>query len=420
MRWTRRVFSHPAFTGISRRRLHLLRAELHPAWLAQREGRLHARRGGNRRRAAGAGRPPVLRFADRLLLTLAHLRLGLPHEALAAASAVDRSTVTRAIGQIRPLLAGRGCALPGGIRLRTLADVFAYAAAEGVTLRLDATEIRVRRPRAGRGRPQGLRVRQAQAEHHHIKTTLAADEHGATLWCGSTRPGRMHDTTAARVEGIDALLRAYPQVKVLVDAGYQGLAKDHPEQVTAPPLKLRPGALPARQAQWEAERKAQSSQRIPVEHAIAEHKWWRVLQRFTGRRELLPETIAAVAGIVSDRAITWYVALPPSPSLPDTKPQVSHVTAWCHCKSSWLTLMSSQLIECATTSQLWHQLMPYHEAPRGTMRIPAARRRNEKTAGGGSTCGSGPPRRGAGAGRLTLHTVGDALSRNRSTARTRR
>jgi hypothetical protein len=92
---------------------------------------------------------------------------------------------------------------------------------------------------------------------------------------------------------------------VLIDAGYQGLAKDHPEQVTAPPLKLRPGASPARQAQWAAERKAQSSQRIPVEHAIAEHKWWRVLQRFTGRRELLPETIAAVAGIVSDRAITW-------------------------------------------------------------------------------------------------------------------
>ena len=54
-----------------------------------------------------------------------------------------------------------------------------------------------------------------------------------------------------------------------------------------------------------AERKAQSSQRIPVEHAIAEHKWWRVLQRFTGRRELLPDTINAIAGIVSHRAITW-------------------------------------------------------------------------------------------------------------------
>ena len=34
-------------------------------------------------------------------------------------------------------------------------------------------------------------------------------------------------------------------------------------------------------------------------------KWWRQLQRFTGRREVLPETIAAVAGLVSDRMITW-------------------------------------------------------------------------------------------------------------------
>lgn len=33
-----------------------------------------------------------------------------------------------------------------GLRLRTLEDVFAYAQAEGVQLRLDATEVQVRRP----------------------------------------------------------------------------------------------------------------------------------------------------------------------------------------------------------------------------------------------------------------------------------
>jgi hypothetical protein len=51
---------------------------------------------------------------------------------------------------IRPLLAQRGFAVPErpGIRLRTLADVFACAAAEGVELRLDGTEVQVRRPRA--------------------------------------------------------------------------------------------------------------------------------------------------------------------------------------------------------------------------------------------------------------------------------
>jgi hypothetical protein len=43
---------------------------------------------------------------------------------------------------------------------------------------------------------------------------------------------------------------------------------------------------------------------LAVEHAIAELKWWQ-LQRITGRREVLPETVAAVAGLVSDRMITW-------------------------------------------------------------------------------------------------------------------
>jgi hypothetical protein len=133
LRWARRVFSHPVFIGVSRRHLHLLVAELRPGWLAGREGRLHARRGARRRRTAGAGRRPRLRFTDRVLVTLAHLRLAIPHEAIAIAFGVDRSTVTRAIGQVRPLLANRGCALPSGVRLRTLADVVAYAAAEGVT-----------------------------------------------------------------------------------------------------------------------------------------------------------------------------------------------------------------------------------------------------------------------------------------------
>ncbi|MEV0397269.1 hypothetical protein [Polymorphospora rubra] len=34
--------------------------------------------------------------------------------------------MTPAIGQFRPPLADRGCALSNGVRLRTLADVFAY------------------------------------------------------------------------------------------------------------------------------------------------------------------------------------------------------------------------------------------------------------------------------------------------------
>jgi hypothetical protein len=55
------------------------------------------------------------------------------------------------------------------------------------------------------------------------------------------------------------------------------------------------------QAAYETARKAQSSQRICVEHAIAEPKQWRSLQRYIGRREYFDQTIAAIAGLVSDR-----------------------------------------------------------------------------------------------------------------------
>jgi hypothetical protein len=102
-------------------------------------------------------------FTDRVIATLVVLRFQLPHAALAVFYGVDRSTITRAVQEIRPLLAARGLAVPGhpGLRLHTLADVFAYAAAEGVTLRADGSEARSAGP--GRTGPDGGRSSRASA-----------------------------------------------------------------------------------------------------------------------------------------------------------------------------------------------------------------------------------------------------------------
>ncbi|WP_322973190.1 helix-turn-helix domain-containing protein [Peterkaempfera griseoplana] len=110
---------------------------------------------------------------DRLLVTLVHLRLGLPHAALAKLYRVDRSTVSAAVRQVRPLLAARGFAVPDrpGIRLRILEDVFAYADAEGVELRIDGTEVQVRRPKAGR--PGRKAFVSGKKKQNTIKTTTA-------------------------------------------------------------------------------------------------------------------------------------------------------------------------------------------------------------------------------------------------------
>lgn len=110
--WARAALSHRICTGIGRRRLGKLIAELAPAWVAQQESRLRARRGRDRVRAEGAGPGHELAFADRVIATLVILRFQLPHAALAVFYGVHWSTITRAVGEIRPLLAGRGFAVP--------------------------------------------------------------------------------------------------------------------------------------------------------------------------------------------------------------------------------------------------------------------------------------------------------------------
>ncbi|MFJ6687039.1 transposase family protein [Streptomyces werraensis] len=109
-------------------------------------------------------------------------------------------------------------------------------------LRIDGTEVRVRRPRANKsGRRAFVSGKMKQ---NTKKATVISDDMGRTLWTGAFRPGRMHDQTALKTEGICSLFEQYPQVKAKVDAGYRGLAKQFPDQVAAPPLKPKRDAPP--------------------------------------------------------------------------------------------------------------------------------------------------------------------------------
>ncbi|MBL3671224.1 transposase [Streptomyces sp. M2CJ-2] len=317
--WARAALSHPAFTGISRAHLGGLIEELAGPWTARCESALHERHGGNRRRRPGAGPKHDLVFTDRVLVTLVHLRHQLPHAALAELYGLERSTITRAIGEIRPLLAARGFAVPDrpGLRLHTPADVFAYAAAEGITLRIDGTETQVRRPRAHR--PGRRAFVSGKRKQNTMKTTTISDAQGRTLWSGADRPGRMHDQTAMRTEGIAEQLRLHPDVRAEVDEGYRGLANEFPDQISAPPKDLEDVPLTERYG-WREMRRRQSSRRICVEHANAEHKQWRPLQRFLGRREHYSATHRAIAGLVSDRAAQRATHRKPSTALVPVTP----------------------------------------------------------------------------------------------------
>jgi hypothetical protein len=146
---THAALAHPVFTGISRQHLGELIVELAD------HGPSATKVPCSSVAATLVGMPlgpaPTHRLvSDRVLVSLVILRFQLPHQALGALYGVDRSTITRAVHEIRPLLAARGFAVPDrpGVRLHTLADVFVYAAAAGVELRVDGTETQVRRPRA--------------------------------------------------------------------------------------------------------------------------------------------------------------------------------------------------------------------------------------------------------------------------------
>ncbi|MFC4887787.1 transposase family protein [Streptomyces beijiangensis] len=274
-------------------------AELGPAWQARRDAALLDR---PRRRGVGAGAKYKLVFVDRLLATLVHLRHGVTHDVLACWFQVDRSTITRAVGEIRPLLADRGCQIDGGLRLRTLADVIAHLGATGRTALMDATEIRVRRPAANRGGRS--RFISGKSRINAMKALVLTDEHGQLLFCGETRAGSVADITQARDAGLIDLLADTIDLQILADAGYQGLAAQTSGQVVTPPRKRRGKNL--EHLQWlmthhEAARFAHSSARIPVEHGIAHLKNWRALARHHSRRENLPDTIRAVTGLLSDQ-----------------------------------------------------------------------------------------------------------------------
>lgn len=300
--WARAACSDSALCGISKEHLGALIADLAEPWQAAREAELGERRGHGRLRAAGAGPDHQLVFVDRVLVTLVALRWALSHKVLAVLFGVSPSTVDRAVAQVRPLLAARGFAVPDrpGTRLKTLADVFAYAEAEGITLRIDGTEVQVRRPKANR--PGRKAFVSGKKKQNTEKATMISDGQGRELWLGAIRPGRMHDVTAVRTEGIEEQLRLHPSVKAEVDSGYTGLARDFPGQVGSPPKKPAADAGPSERNAYDHARRHQSQRRIMVEHANAEIKQWRSLQRWTGNRDDLPEVIAAIGALVSDRS----------------------------------------------------------------------------------------------------------------------
>lgn len=144
-------------TGLSPTVIGELIAGVGLLWRERHHARLTAR---PRRRAVGAGAKHRLAVVDRLPATLVSVRHGTTHDVPACWFGVDRSTITRAIGEVRPLPAQQGCSV--------------------------APEIRVRRPVAGH--KDRDKFASGKSEQNAVKSMILTDAGGAC--CSAARSGR--------------------------------------------------------------------------------------------------------------------------------------------------------------------------------------------------------------------------------------
>jgi len=180
--------------------------------------------------------------------------------------------------------------------VRTSADVFAYAACEGIQLRLDGTKTQVRRPRANRsGRRALVWGKRKQHPHDHDRLRRAGSD--AVGRGGTPRADARPDRGQDRRHRGPAAPASHRQRR-LSGAGH-GVRRPNPRG--GHPSRVR-ARLPGEAAAWQRARTRQSSRRIGVSHAGAEHQQWRALQHSTGRRDSDAQTHLAIAGLVLDRA----------------------------------------------------------------------------------------------------------------------
>ncbi|MFF3313544.1 transposase family protein [Streptomyces sp. NPDC002952] len=183
------------------------------------------------------------------------------------------------------------------MRLRTLAEVIDHIGASGKTGIIDGTEIRVRRPAAGRkDRDKFISGKNKQ---NAVKTMVVTDGDGRMLFCSPTQHGSCADITHARQLGLVSLLEGSggrdPRGCRLPGPG----SPDRGRVVTPPHRTFKKNAPDWYEEIHEQRRKAHSSRRIRVDHSIAHLKNWRTLARHLGRREHVSGTVQAVAGLLS-------------------------------------------------------------------------------------------------------------------------
>jgi hypothetical protein len=291
---TRRPAVFRALTGLSAAQFDALYRDVAPR-LAEAERERLTRP--NRKRAIGGGHPFELTRRDQVLLTVVWLRRYPILEALGYLFGVSQATAIRAVARVLPVLEQAGLDTfrlpdPGKWRRPDLAGLLAETPELAVIV--ETFEQRVQRPRE---RAEADAYYSGKQKRHTLKSQVAIDARdGRVVDVPPTCRGPTADITLLKGSGL--LERVPPEVEVLGDLAYVGIADLHPRGA-APRRKPRGKPRPAEDVAYNT---AFARRRVPVEHTIGRMRCYQALSQ-TDRHHRRDHTARtrAVAGLVNRR-----------------------------------------------------------------------------------------------------------------------
>jgi hypothetical protein len=283
-----------AVTGLRVAEFDELLADVLPDYAQAEQARLERP---DRQRTLGAGHPFELSDRDQVLLTVVWLRLYPTHDVLGYLFGVSDSTVSRLIRRVLPVLerAGRDTMRmpdPGKKRRRTLDDLLRDT--PELVVVIDSFEQRVQRPR---DREEADGYYSGKKKQHTLKSQVAVDETtGQVVDISTSVPGPMADLSL--LEQSQLMGRLPPGVGGIGDLAYVGIAKLHPDGLSASPRR-KPRGKP-RPPEDVAYNTAFSRRRIIVENTIGRmRRYQSITQTDRNHRQLHAPRVVAIAGLVN-------------------------------------------------------------------------------------------------------------------------
>lgn len=252
--------------------------------------------GRKRQRKIGAGRKFKHLLAHRILMSLVHLRLNLTDVVIGYLFDLDASNVCRNLSQMRKLLRQHlpepSKLMAAQKKINSVEELFRLY--PDLKVIVDGTEQPIERPK---NQDRQKHYYSGKKKRHTVKKQVTVNKDGLILSVSPAVEGKRHDYKV--FQDNHTMEELIPkEAEVLLDSGYQGAQKDHPDRTIHLPRKAT--RLHPLGEEDKASNRALSSERVRVEHAIGRLKFFEILSdRFRHALDSYDEIFSVVAGLVN-------------------------------------------------------------------------------------------------------------------------